>query len=669
MNDKYSSLAKKILLQMELIAKENGSYKVGSEHLLLAFLKNEESSFSIELKKYGVTFSKASLKIKKMGFKEKGYAPFEYSEELKRTLEEAEEFSLRSEEAFISLESLFISLIQCDNNAYEVLSLFDINFDLLVRNIVKNKAKKTELDNIVDLHIMGIGNKDPLIGRESELHQLVNALSRRNKPNAVLVGEPGVGKTAIVEELASLIYKGEVPSLKGKRIYELDMASTVSGTKYRGEFEEKLKKIIKKTKDDGHAILFIDEIHTIVKAGGAEGAIDASNILKPYLARGEIQVIGATTEDEFASTFEKDKALKRRFQIIKIEESTCEETREILRRIKEIYENHYQVSIEDKELDYIVEVCNKYLLNEKFPDKAIDVLDNSLVRAKEKLTRNDIDNTLKRFYGIVMEMQSKKERMMCEMQEELIGQDEVREKISDYFSCIEKGYIDSNKPLGTLLFYGPSGVGKTLCSKIIGKNYFEENHIFSLDLSSYCDYSSLNRILFSSLSSEEASPFVKFMKTKPNSLIILESFEKSSYEVINFFFHIFDEGYFFDGKGNKISCTNALFILISTKEENQVNKFSEVIKKVEKNEEKNKKEIIKAIRKDILKRMDDVIFFSYLNKEEICRIIQKKYMCDKQDLAFEIGKIDHFEDEIKLNGARAISKKVIKRIMEREIKN
>ena len=231
MNDKYSSLAKKTLLQMELIAKESGSNKVGSEHLLLAFLKNEDSLFALELRKYGVTFSKAALKIKKMGFKDKSYAPLEYSEELKRTLEEAEEFSFRSEEAYVSLESIFISLIQCDNNAYEVLSLFDVNFDLLVRNIVKNKAKKTELDNIVDLHIMGIGNKDPLVGRENELHQLISALSRRNKPNAILVGEPGVGKTAIVEELASLIYKGEVPSLKGKRIYELDKASTISGTK------------------------------------------------------------------------------------------------------------------------------------------------------------------------------------------------------------------------------------------------------------------------------------------------------------------------------------------------------------------------------------------------------------------------------------------------------
>ena len=669
MNDKYSSLAKKTLLQMELIAKESGSNKVGSEHLLLAFLKNEDSLFALELRKYGVTFSKAALKIKKMGFKDKSYAPLEYSEELKRTLEEAEEFSFRSEEAYVSLESIFISLIQCDNNAYEVLSLFDVNFDLLVRNIVKNKAKKTELDNIVDLHIMGIGNKDPLIGRENELHQLISALSRRNKPNAILVGEPGVGKTAIVEELASLIYKGEVPSLKGKRIYELDMASTISGTKYRGEFEDKLKKIIKKTKDDGNAILFIDEIHTIVKAGGAEGAIDASNILKPYLARGEIQVIGATTEDEFSSTFEKDKALKRRFQIIRIEESTCEQTKEILKRIKGIYEDHYRISIYDNELDYIVEMCSRYILNEKFPDKAIDVLDNSLVRANERLTINDINATLKRFYGIELEIVNKRERMVKELKEELIGQENAIDKINDYFDCIDKGYIDVSKPLGTLMFYGPCGVGKSLCAKIIGRNYFKENHIFSLDLSSYFDYSSLNRLLFSSFSNEEPSAFVKFMKTNPNSLIILDSLEKSSYEIINFFLHIFDEGYFIDGKGNKISCTNALFILISTKEENENNNFDNVIKKDGKSDENSKKSVIRTIRKDILKRMDEVIFFHHLKKEEICHIIHKKYMCDMQDLKFELGKIDHFEDEVRTNGARAISKKLIKRIMEKEIKN
>lgn len=665
MNDKYSSLAKKTLLQMELIAKDNGANKIGSEHLLLAFLKDETSLFAYELKRYGLTFSKALLKIKKMGFKEKSYSPLEYSEELKRTLEEASDFSLRSEEAYVSLESLFISLIQCDNNAYEVLCLFDVNFDLLVRNVVKSKSKKSDLDNIVDLHIMGIGTKDPLIGREREMLQLINALSRRNKPNAILVGEPGVGKTAIVEELASLIYKGEVPSLIGKRIYELDIASTVSGTKYRGEFEDKLKKIIKKTKEDGNAILFIDEIHTIVKAGGAEGAIDASNILKPYLARGEIQVIGATTEDEFASTFDKDKALKRRFQIIKIEESTSEETREILRRIKNIYENHYGIEIGEEELNYIVESCQKYLLNEKFPDKAIDILDNSLVIAKDKLTKNDINQTLKRFYGISLDLINKKDKMIEQLKKELIGQYEVIDKISDYFDCIDKGYIDENKPLGTLLFYGPSGVGKTLCARIIGENYFEENHIFSLDLSSFIDYSSINRLLFSSFSYEESSPFVKFMKTKPNSLIILESLEKSSFEVMNFFFHIFDEGYFMDGKGNKISCTNALFILVSTKEENEVNRFDDIIKKDEKNEEKRKKEINRTFRKDILKRVEEVFYFSYLNKNTICDIIQKKYVCN-EDILMEIGIIDHFDEEIRLNGARVINKKIIKSIMEKE---
>ena len=298
--------------------------------------------------------------------------------------------------------------------------------------------RKSELDNVSDLHNLSLVKSDPLIGRNDEMQQLINALSRRNKPNAILVGEPGVGKTALVEELAKRLLENKIPSLNGKMIYELDLASTVGGTKYRGEFEEKVKKILKKVIDDGNAILFIDEIHNVIKAGGAEGAIDASNILKPYLSRNEIQIIGATTEDEFQTIFEKDKALKRRFQIIKMLPSSKEETLKILLHTKNLYEKHYNISIDDNLLSYIVNVSDNYLPTLFFPDKALDILDNSCVIANKKLTVDNINSTMETYYKINVNMSNKSDLALKKIKEKIVGQEEALEKIQQALTLVDK---------------------------------------------------------------------------------------------------------------------------------------------------------------------------------------------------------------------------------------
>lgn len=348
MLEKFSSGAQRIISLAEALAFEFNHPTVGSEHLLLSFLKCKDNLLTKELSKYNIDYLSLRDKVKNLyqGSDDTNIY-VQYTFELKELLADSLKISEKNKESLISSDSLALAVLSNKNIAQELLAKEGVNINAMLKAINHSRKRKSELNTIPDLHLSGADHRDPLIGREKELRQLINALSRRNKPNAILLGEPGVGKSAIVEELAKQLLSNKIPSLKGKSIYELDIASTVSGTKYRGEFEEKIKKIIRKVQEDGNAILFIDEIHTIVKAGGAEGAIDASNILKPYLSRGEIQIIGATTEEEFNATFENDKALKRRFQIIRVEETTEEETLDILLKTKPIYEKFYSIKIDD----------------------------------------------------------------------------------------------------------------------------------------------------------------------------------------------------------------------------------------------------------------------------------------------------------------------------------
>ena len=652
MLDKFNSEAQKYIQIAEALSFELKHSLCGGEHLLLAFLKNEESIYFKELSKFGLRYDKVLAFVKKAyPFDKDGHLFVQYTLDLRDILDKARIISSKKKEGLISSVSLFSSLLDSKSLSGDILDNYKVNKEKVIANVIKNQSKKSELDNIVDLHLLGIDEIDPLIGRENELNLLINALSRRNKPNAILIGEPGVGKTAIIETLAKMLLNNQVPSLIGKRIYELDIASTVSGTKYRGEFEEKVKKIIKKTKEDEKAILFVDEIHTIVKAGGAEGAIDASNILKPYLARGEIQLIGATTEEEFNQTFEKDKALKRRFQIIQINEPSLEETKNILLKIKSIYENHYCINISEDIIEYILEVSSKYILNEKFPDKAIDLLDNSCVLANDSLKKSNVDGVMSSYYNVNIDekKEDKKERIL----EKVIGQDEAIEKICSYLSIKDIRVSEENKPKCSILIHGPSGVGKTYLSKLIAKEYYKYGFYLHIDLSSYSDYSSLSRLIGGNSSFFEGqSPFVRQIKNKPNSLVIFDNVDKASKDVQMFFVEILDNGFFFDYKGNQINCLNTSFIFIYS----DLDEFSFCFSNRLTDQSK-----LKEYDCIIKNKVDIAVKFNYLDRDNIIKIGEKilknKENACEEEFAFLEGELSiDSKKTIEKEGARLVYK-------------
>lgn len=666
--EKYSLEAQKVISSGESYAFTFGHSLVGSEHILLAFLKID-CLLTRELKNYKISFENIYKKVKNI-YPSHGDEPLymEYTLELKNLLENGSIISRQYREEQMSLNSLSLALLVYENSmAVDLLKRLKVDVKQVYQNIQRKMVKKSELDNISDLHNLAELNRDPLIGRNAEMEQLINALSRRNKPNAILVGEPGVGKTAIVEELAKRLKENQIPSLKNKTIYELDLAATVGGTKYRGEFEDKVKKILKKVIEDGNCILFIDEIHNVIKAGGAEGAIDASNILKPYLSRNEIQVIGATTEDEFQTIFEKDKALKRRFQVIKVLPSSLEETKEILYRVKSLYEKHYSLKISDELLDYIVELTSRCLPNYYFPDKALDVLDNACVVSKGILSRESIDKTVEMYYKISVNSSSKNKVVRDKILTKIKGQQNAIEKIIKNLSLVDHNIFDKDKPMLSMLFVGPSGVGKTEIAKIIGETYFTSDNIIYLDMSSYQEISSLSKLI--GYVSQEGNPkLVRELKAHPKSLIILDEIEKANNEVLDFFLQILDQGFFDSSKGEKIDCRNAMIIMTSNYGFDSSLEFKMNLSNHDKVLDSFiYKKLQNRFRFEFLSRLDDIVIFDFLDKDTQ-QLIAKNYL-NTFALEFEFSCLDdvliHSREEYDKYGARLIKKDCKKAILDK----
>lgn len=662
----FSKDTEKILSKAETIAFSLNHGFVTSEHVLLALLKDNDQLITKELNRQKIDADTIYKKIKGLfSKKEKDPQYMEYTIELKLLLSKASTLSKEKKEGFITPLILSYAILLEENcGAYVLLKKLKVNIPLLKDSMFANK-KNSDLDLITDLHRLGIKNSDPLIGRQSELLQLINALSRRNKPNAILVGEPGVGKTAIVEELAKQLEDNKIPSLLGKRIYELDIASTVGGTKYRGEFEEKIKKILKKVTEEGNVILFIDEIHNIVHAGGAEGAIDASNILKPYLSRGDIQLIGATTEDEFDAVFEKDKPLKRRFQVIKIYQTSIEETKEILYKIKPLYESYYNKLISDDILDEIVCLADIYLKDMSFPDKAIDILDNSLVLSKfSYLTKEDVNKTMSLFYKIERSNKNKIDELFLILKNKIIGQDDALESLYNSLLELDLDVKDENKPLLSLLFLGPVGVGKTLVSKLIGDILFGTENVLVLNMSLYQEPYSLKELLSSNkgIYGEESSSFIKKIKTHPHLLIIFEEIDKASNEVIDFILSILDRGGFYDLNGKYVDMHDVMIIMNTNYGFKGENIFSSNIKR--NTTIINEKNILsQRFRQEFISRIDGIIKFNYLNKSSISKISQeyaKDYIFDEN----ELNEINHDEKEYAQYGAFLIKRNVKKALIK-----
>ena len=634
MFSKYDEEAKKVLVNMQ---KEMVSLKhpyIGSEHLLLSLLKYGNKDIVNKFKDVGVTYDVFRNElIKVVGIGKSNNDFYLYTPLLRSILESANIDSSDKGKKQVDTSDLFLALFEeGEGVAIRILLGMDVDVDSLYDDFyVSRKTKNVKLS----VETFGIdlnkkcsnGEIDPVVGRDREISRLLEILSRRTKNNPLLLGDAGVGKTAIVEELARRLETSNVPSkLIGKRIISVSMASLVAGTKYRGEFEERLEKIIRELEDNDDVILFIDEIHTLVGAGGAEGAIDASNILKPALARGKIKVIGATTTSEYKEFIESDKALSRRFQTVVVEEPSLDETINILKKLRPIYENYHKVKISDDVISEIVSLSDRYIYDRKMPDKAIDVMDEVCSRTSVSLYKSDNMNEIIDKLSEVKNLKNesimnnnfneaflyKKTEMILEDKKnkiELKSANKCYRKIKkdDVFKIVEEKskipiYRDTvrafdkfetfisnavfgqdeaiklvcdtfkknsfsrakGKPI-SFLFVGPTGVGKTLLAKEYGK-YFYGDNIIRVDMSEYRESHSVSKMIGSPpgyVGYTDNKNVFEQVKDKPYSLIILDEIEKGSREVINLFLQVLDEGEAKNSKGEVINFSNTTIIMTS----------------------------------------------------------------------------------------------------------
>ncbi|MDN6731263.1 MAG: ATP-dependent Clp protease ATP-binding subunit, partial [Atopostipes suicloacalis] len=566
----------------------------------------------------------------------------------------------------------------------------------------KNQSTTPTLDSLArDLTQAARDDKlDPIVGRDKEVRRITQVLSRRTKNNPVLIGEPGVGKTAIAEGFAQKIIRREVPpALVNKRLMALDVGSIVAGTKYRGEFEERMKKIINEIYKDGNVILFIDELHTLIGAGGAEGAVDASNILKPALARGEIQTIGATTLDEYQKHIEKDAALERRFASVLVEAPTTDETIAILEGLRERYETHHQVNITDEAIKAAVQLSSRYIQDKELPDKAIDLIDesgakvrldvsnkegpyqketdklNRLVENKEKaiqnqnfeeaanyrqqeikqvkklqslinenkedrpeVNANDIAEVVEQWTGIpVNEMQETEGDRLMKLEEilheRIIGQNEAVSAIARSVRRARSGVKNPNRPIGSFMFLGPTGVGKTELAKALAEVMFgSEEDLIRIDMSEYMEKFTASRLVGSPpgyVGYDEGGQLTEKIRQKPYSVVLLDEIEKAHPDVFNMLLQVLDDGALTDGKGRKVDFKNTIIIMSSNlgatalRDEKEVG-FKAVRGQFDHSsmESRIREEMKKHFRPEFLNRIDESVVFHSLDKEELRKIVK-----------------------------------------------
>jgi len=722
MNDRFTKRVRQILfMAREEAARLQHGY-IGTEHILLGIVREDRGIASRVLKRLDVSRADVERAIEEFTSQNNGtitIGEIPFTPMAKRVLELAKDEADRYNHNFIGTEHILVAIIVEDKNAAaRILSNLGVTLDgvrtEMLRmlsnnpNSISRTSKSSEtpiLDefgrNLTDM--AKSGELDPTIGRSKEIDRIVQILSRRKKNNPVLIGEPGVGKTAIIEGLASLMNEGKVPStIRDKKLVTLDIASVVAGTKYRGQFEERLKKIMSEIRENENVILFIDELHTIVGAGGAEGAIDASNMLKPSLARGEIQCIGATTLDEYRKHVESDGALDRRFQTVIVNPPAEDETIEILFGLKERYEEHHQVEYEDEAIRSAVWLSNRYISNRALPDKAIDVLDEAgalarlsgsivppdvheiektisetelekesaiksqeyelaaqlrdtekelrkdLTKIKQEWKQNQSENravvTSKLVCKIiadttgipVSEVEEEETQKLLRMEEELgkwvIGQEQALVAVSKSIRRNRAGLRDPSKPIGSFLFMGPTGVGKTEIARRLAEFLFgNQDSLVRIDMSEYMERHSVSRLVGAPpgyVGYDQGGQLTEVIRRQPYSVLLLDEIEKAHPDVFNILLQVLDDGQLTDSFGRVVDFKNVVLIMTSNIGSRRVKETKALGFGSEGKDETNKREhavvdadLRKTFSPEFINRVDELLFFRSLNKEDMRKII------------------------------------------------
>ena len=729
MQPQFTDKARTALNLAERAARNFKQSYVGTEHILLGLLRENTGVAATVLENSGVEEYQIKEMIKDLIAPESTVMLAErdgYSPRAERVLEEAHRQAERFHSEKTGTEHILLALLkEGDNVAVRLLSTMGISIQKLYVEVLtamgadkslykedlgKKQNKKKSSTSTLEQYSRDLtalakeGKLDPVIGREEEIRRVVQILSRRTKNNPCLVGEPGVGKTAVVEGLAMKIITGDVPfTVQDKRVMTLDLSGMVAGSKYRGEFEERIKKVIKEVIEDGNIILFLDEMHTIIGAGGAEGAIDASNILKPSLARGEIQLIGATTIAEYRKYVERDAALERRFQPVTIEEPTIEEAENILKGIAYKYEDHHKVTITEEAVKAAVALSSRYINDRNLPDKAIDLIDEAAAAARLKAAKQPdklkelsdeiqkVDLQIERSIRIEAFTQAgelrkkqealikKYERMVKKLEKDdekrhlSVGENEIAEVVAlwtkipvkklaekeserllklestlhkrvigqeEAVTAVAKamrrgrvGLQDPNRPIGSFLFLGPTGVGKTELSKALAEAMFgSENALIRVDMSEYMEGHSVSKMIGSPpgyVGFEEGGQLSEKIRRNPYSVVLFDEIEKAHPDVFNILLQVLDDGHITDSKGRKVSFKNTILIMTSNAGAQKIvepknlgfTSGSSEKQDYEKMKSGVMEEVKRIFKPEFINRIDEIIVFHALNKDNMKQIV------------------------------------------------
>ena len=666
-NEKFTQRAELAIENARLAAGEMGHGYIGTEHLLLGIMMESDGLGARILLRHGI--DKAQLwriVLRANGSGSPGRPEQGLTPRARQAVEQAAQEARQLQQGYIGTEHLLLGLLrQNDCGAAASLreagaDLNDIYTDIMAvfgnpgsnnrsqtgtaRGTVRRADTKMLDQYSRDLTEMAAaGRIDPVVGRGNEIRRAIQILSRRSKNNPVLVGEPGVGKTAVAEGLALCVSRGQAPAeLRDKRIVSLDIPALLAGTKYRGDFEERVKSVLRDVKRAGDVILFIDELHTIIGAGSAEGAIDAANILKPALGRGEVQIIGATTPEEYRRHIEKDAALERRFQPVKVTEPGREQTMEMLQSLRPALEKHHRVSLDEEALSAAYELSVRYINDRFLPDKAIDLLDEAAaavhVEGGRQVTAADVAQVVSLWTEIPLRSLDEGESQRLQGLEEqlkqrIIGQDEAVGAVARAIRRSRVGLKDPRRPVGSFLFLGPTGVGKTeLCRALAATVYGDENAMIRLDMSEYMEKHSVSRLIGSPpgyVGYEDGGQLTEKVRRKPWSVVLFDEIEKAHEDVWSILLQIMDDGHLTDATGRRVDFSNTVIVMTSNigaktiTENRPALGFADSQRRDE--EDMNQKvmaELRATFRPEFLNRVDETIVFHRLSEEHLCAITQ-----------------------------------------------